>query len=198
MRTYNPATAACFASRAAFIGHVLVWISARDRASGAVETIGFWTGADHQQFTIDGQVRLYYAAGAMLKMDPIRRQTGLKVRTQRITFSQIAPEMEMLIRGYDPRHAPVEVHRALFHPETEALIDEPHVLIRGFIDRAPLTTPAKGEAGQVTLEIASEARALTKPLSRSRSDATLRGRNGDDAFRQYASLTETAETPWGR
>ncbi|MGN7870965.1 hypothetical protein [Paracoccus sp. 22332] len=198
MRTFSPATAAYLASRAGFIGHVLVWISARDRSSHAIETIGFWTGADHQEFTIDGQVRLYYAAGSLLKVDPIRRQTGVKVRTHRITFSQVAPEVEMLIRGYDPRHAPVEVHRALFHPDTETLIDEPHVILRGFVDRAPLTTPAKGEAGQVALEIASEARALTRPLSRFRSDAGLRSRDDEDAFRQYSSLAGTVEVPWGR
>lgn len=198
MRVFSPATAAYLASRKPFMGHVLVWVTARHRTSGAVESIGFWTGADHQEFTIRGQTRLYYGAGSLLGIDPIRRQTGLKVRTQRITLSQIAPETEMLIRGYDPRHAPVELHRALFDPLTEELIDEPHELMSGFVDKAKVTTPAKGGAGNVAIEIASEARALTKPLSRYRSDATLRARSADDAFRQYATLAASVDVPWGR
>lgn len=198
MRVYSPATSAYFASREAFVGHILLWVSARDRSTGVVEQIGFWTGVDHQQFTIEGQSRTYYAAGAMLKVDPIRLQTGIKVRKQRVTLSQVSNEVQQLIRGYDPRHAPVELHRALFHPLTENLIDEPHVLLRGYIDKVIVSTPEKGGSGNVSIEIATEARALTKPLSRFRSDASLRARDPGDAFRQYATLTETAEVLWGR
>lgn len=198
MRLYTPATAAYLASRRAFMGHVLLWISARNRKTGIREQIGFWTGADHDQFVIDGQTRLYYAAGSMLKMEPIRRQSGLKVRTHRVTLSQIAPEVQVLIREYDARHAPVEVHRALFDPMSEALIDTPHLLLSGFVDKATVSNAGKGASAEVAIEIASEARALTKPLSRSRSDATMRVRAKDDAFRLYAGQTETVEVKWGR
>ena len=198
MRAYGTATAAYFAQRSSFVGHLLLWISARNRETSAIERIGFWTGIDHRDFQIEGQTRLYYAAGSFLKMEPIRRRTGLKVQTQRVSLSQIAPEAQMLFRGYDPRHAPVEVHRALFDPLTENLVDEPHVILRGFIDKATVTTPAKNESGNATLEIATEARSLTKPLQRFRADATLRERAPEDGFRKYASLTETADVPWGR
>ena len=197
MRNYAPATAAYFASRSAFIGHVLVWLQARNRETGAIETIGFWTGADHAEFAIRGQVRTYYGAGAMLGMDPIRRQTGLKVRSQRITCSSVAPELMMAVRGYDPRHCPVEVHRALFDPASEALIDEPHMILRGYLDKLKLPTPAKGEKGSLSFEVATAGRALTKPVSRYRSDASLRSRAPQDGFRKYASQAETGETPWG-
>lgn len=198
MRSYSPATAAYFAARRAFIGHNLVWITARNRSSGVTETIGFWTGADHCDFTIDGTSRTYYGAGALLSVDPIRRQTGIKSRTQRVTLNQVSPEVLQAFRGYDPRHAPVEIHRALFDPDTEELIDEPHVILRGFIDKAPLPTPEKGGTAAVQIEIATHARALTRILGRSRSDATLRARAPTDAFRQYAGLAETVETPWGK
>lgn len=131
-------------------------------------------------------------------MDPIRRRTGLKVQTQRITLSQISPASQTLIRGYEPRGGRAEVHRALFEPLTGALIDEPHVLQRGYIDKANITTPAKNEAGAAVLEIATEARSLTRPLQRFRSDASLRERAPLDAFRKYASLAETVDVPWGR
>jgi hypothetical protein len=198
MRSFSPTTAAYFAQRGAFLGHNLVWIMARHRISGAVETIGFWTGADHRVFTIDGADRTYYAAGALLSVDPIRRQTGIRSRTQRVTLNHVSPEVIQAMRGYDPRHAPVEIHRALFDPATEELIDEPHVILRGFIDKAPLPTAPKGETASLHIEIATHARALTRILGRSRSDATLRTRAPADAFRQYAGLAETVETPWGK
>ena len=198
MRTYSTATAAYFASRSAFTGHVLVWLQARNRSDGTDETIGFWTGADHQDFVIRGQTRTYYGAGALLAMDPLRRQTGLKVRSQRISFSQVAPEVMMAVRGYDPRHCPVEVHRALFDPLTEQLIDEPHMILRGYLDKLKLPTPEKGKSGSITFEVATAGRALTKPVSRYRSDASLRARAPQDGFRKYASLADTVEVKWGR
>jgi hypothetical protein len=198
MRDYSPATADYFAARGPMLAHVLVWVSARNRATGGTESIGFWTGADHAEFVIGGETRVYYGAGTALSVDPLRLQTGLQVRSQRVQLSQIAAETQLAIRGYDPRHAPVEIHRALFDPLTHALIGEPHLVLRGNIDKAPVRTPSKGETGSIEVEIATAARRLTKPLTRKRSDASLRARAGTDAFRQYASLADKVETPWGR
>lgn len=198
MRYYTPTTTAYFAARADFVGHNLYWFTAINRANGAVETIGFWSGADHATFTIDGQARIYYGAGNFVSMDPMRRQTGVKARSQRVQFAQVSPEFLTLIRTYDPRHAAVEIHRALFDPLSEQLADEPHLIQRGFVDKAAFPTPAKGGSASVSIEIATHARALTKKVSRYRSDASLRARSPSDAFRQYASITEAVETVWGR
>lgn len=198
MRIYSPATTAYFAARASFNAHNLIWFKAKNRSTGAAETIGFWTGADHAVFTIGGVERTYYAAGTFAKLDPLRRQVGMKARTQRVSFSQVSPEFLQLIRTYDPRHAPIEIHRALFDPLSEQLIDEPHLIQRGFVDKANIPTPAKGGAASISIEIATHARALTKTLSRFRSDATLRSCAAADAIRQYASLSEAVDTPWGR
>lgn len=198
MRLFTAATAARFASRSAFSGQVLVWLEARHRGTGATEGVGFWSGDDHAEFTIDGQTRTYYGAGAFLGMDPIRRQLGIKTRTQRVRFSHISPAGMALIRTYDPRHAPIEIHRALYDPLTGNLIDEPHVLIRGFVDKAPSRRAPKGQGGEITVEIATHARALTRALSRYRSDATMQARAPGDGIRKYASIAETVDTPWGR
>lgn len=198
MRSFSPVTAAYFAARGPILAHVLLWITARNRSTGADETIGFWTGADHQVFTIDGVARTYYAAGNMLAVDPLKWRTGLQVRTLRVTFSQVAPEVQQMIRGYDPRHARVEIHRALFDPVSDVLVDTPHLMLRGFIDKVMLPTPAKGGTGDVTVEIASSARALTHPLNRYRSNASLTARASSDTFRKYASTTDKIEVPWGK
>src|SRR5690606_5626327 len=101
MRIFTPATASYFAQRADFHGQILVWFTVRKRTTGAVEAIGFWSGADDRDFMIDGQSRTYYGASEFLSMDPIRRQLGIKTRTQRITFSAVSPVMMVLKSQYD-------------------------------------------------------------------------------------------------
>lgn len=122
----------------------------------------------------------------------------MQVRSQRVSLSGITPETRLALRGYDARHARVEIHRAVFDPDSLQLVDAPHRLFRFWIDRLKITTPAKGEPGKAEVELASAARALTTPMSRKRSDASLRARASTDGFRKYASQAEAVETPWGR
>lgn len=198
MRSFSAPTAAYFASRGAWLAHVLVWISAADRVTGATHEIGFWTGADHAEITIGGVSRTYYGAGSLLAIDPLTFRTGLQVRTQRLRFSQVAPEVMQAVRGYDPRHKPVEVHRALFDPASELLVDEPHLVLAGFVDRVRISTPAEGGAGSVEMTLATAARALTRKLGRKRSHASLTAHAPADDFRQYASLADKVEVKWNR
>ena len=197
MRIYSPPTASHLAARTARRADVLIWIAARNRGTGATETIGFWTGDDHQDFQIGSETRTYLGAGNLLGVDPLKWRTGLTVRTQRVRLSQVSPEAQQAIRGYDTRHAPVELHRAFFDAGG-VLIDAPHLLMRGFVDKVTLTTPEKGGSGDVSMEIASAGRALTKPLNRYRSNASLVARAPTDTFRKYASTTDKVEVPWGR
>lgn len=106
--------------------------------------------------------------------------------------------MLLAVRGYDVRHAVVEIHRAVFNPLTLALVAPPHRLFKGYIDKLRFQTGAKGDTSTVDLDVASAARALATPLSRKRSDASLRARSPDDGFRRYASQADAVETLWGR
>lgn len=198
MRIFSPATAAFFASRGATVAHVLIWLQARNRKTGTAETIGFWTGDDHREFAIDGQTRTYYGAGAAMAPDPLRLRTGVKAGSWRCKFSGASREAQMAVRGYDPRHAPVEVHRVLFDPLSRNLLDEPHLKLRGYVDTISYQTPAKGGTGGITVQVAGSARALTRGLQRHRSHATLQARDDGDDFRKYASVADSGDTPWGR
>jgi hypothetical protein len=180
------------------MAHILVWLNALDRETGEAHQIGFWTGADHADFTIGNETRTYYAAGSLLEVDPITLQTGLSVRTQKVRFSQVAPEVQIAVRQYDPRHQPVEVHRAFFDAQSELLIDDPVRCLSGFTDRIRVNTPAEGRDGSIELSIATAARALTRRLGRKRSNSSLVGRSPGDKFRQYASMAERVEVKWGR
>lgn len=197
MRVYPTATAAYLAAREVRRADVLIWISARNRSTGAIEAMGFWTGADHQNFDVEGQTRTYLGAGNLLGIDPLKWRTGLTVRTQRVRLSQVSAEAQQAIRGYDTRHAPIEMHRVFWNADGN-MIDPPHLLMRGFVDKLTLTTPKKGEAGDASVEIASMGRKLTRPLNRYRSNAALVARAPTDTFRKYASITDKVEVPWGR
>lgn len=183
--------------------HLLVWIEARNRDTQAAEEIGFWTGADHQDFTTGGQTQTYYGAGGLLKMSPLTIEAGLKVRTQRLTFSKVAPEVQLAVRGYDTYKARIRIYVAYFDVRTRALIDEPVRRFKGRV--AGLTMPReKREAGdkqpgfaKLELSVRSAAEELTQGLPVKKSDEALQERAPGDRGRRYIDVSGAAETVWG-
>lgn len=196
MRIYSAGTTEYLTSQAHLVAHGLLWVSARNRQSGQEETLGLWTGDDHQDFVIGGQTRTYFGAGNVLDLGGITSQAGLEVRMQRFRLNALTDEVAMLLRGYDPRLAPVEVHRALFSPDTLQLVAEPHRLFTGYVDEAPIQTAAKGGTSSAELVAGSSARSLTIPLSFRKSDQTQRSRSGD-RFRRYIDVSSQVDVWWG-
>lgn len=196
MRSYDANTAAYLAGETAIVSHVLIWIAAKNRSTGATESIGFWSGDDHQDFTINGQTRTYYGAGDVLDVPPITYEAGLTVRMHTFGLASLAPEVAMLLRGYEPRLAPVEVHRVLFYSSTGAQAADPHRVLAGWIDEAQIDTPAIGGTGGATITVASSARGLTRTLPICKSDAQLQLRSGD-RFRRYADVSGAVDVFWG-
>jgi len=197
MRAYDAPTTSFLLSQVGMMARTLVWVSARDRGTGAIVTMGLWTGDDHMDFVIGGVARTYFGAGGLLSLDPISMATGLEVRMRRLTLAPVAPEVETLIRGYDVRLAPVEIHRALFDPSTRALISEPERIFQGWIDSISIPVPVVGGQAAVEVTIASLARSLTGVLALKQSDETLRVRAPTDGFRRYAAQSASIETVWG-
>jgi hypothetical protein len=196
MRSYDTATAAQLAGGTDISAHVLIWVTAKDRSTGAAQPIGFWTGDDDQTFVIGGQARLYHGAGAVLQVPVMLYQVGLSVRMHTLRLSSLAPEVVAAIRQYDARFAPCEIHRALFEPGTNALVAEPHRVFRGWVDAVKIATPAKGGRADCSVTLASAARALTRGLPIMRSDATQQLRSGD-RFRRFIDLSGTIDVAWG-
>lgn len=179
----------------------LVWISARNRATGAVETAGFWTGGEDLAFTVEGQVRPYFGIGQVVRVPPILSRVGGVVQMQELVLSGNSPEVEAALRGYDPQLAPVEIHVARFNPLTGALLGIDRVF-RGTVDKAPRQIPAKGGEGtEWTLSLASGMRALTRTLTTKRADASQRVRRlpdgREDRFFRFADVAGSVERFWG-
>lgn len=196
MRSYSAPTLAAFQDRTGLVARLLVWVVARNRGTGLPEALGLWTGLEARAFTIGGAARTYQGAGGLMNVPPIQMAGGLAVRMHRLALSPISQEVIDLVRTYDARFAPVEVHRALFDPVTGALVDEPHRLLKGFVDEVEETTPeAGGEAG-LEVVVASSARLLTRRLALKRSDETQRLRGGD-RFRRYVDVSGEVDVYWG-
>ncbi|CUH67964.1 hypothetical protein TG4357_03311 [Thalassovita gelatinovora] len=196
MRDYDANTAAYLADRTAAHIHILYWFKAKNRTTGAVETLGLWTGDDHQDFTIGGDVRTYYGAGTVAGTETLTYETGLSVRTHRIPFKGLKPEIEQLLKGYDPRLAPVEMHRVFYDPDTAQQIAPPTRIFTGSIDAAPVTVPAKGGTVKVEVAVVGAARSLTIPLSLKKSDEVQKLRGGD-RFRRYIDVSGQTDVWWG-
>lgn len=192
----SPATSAYLSSRTGYHAAALLWVSARNRTTNALETLGLWTGAEDLAFVIDGETRGYVGAGAMLSIDPIIYSVGLEVRMQRMRLSSIDAAVEQLVRGYDARLAPIEMHVARFDLSNGALIDTPELKLRGTVDEMPIHTPEQGGDGYIDMAIATQSRSLTRTLTVRKSDESQKLRGGDQ-FRKYADVSGKVTTYWG-
>lgn len=198
MRDYlSPAEIAHLQARSGVRPRILVWITARNLTTGLPETAGFWSGEDHQEFVIDGETRAYVGAGGLLGMDDITAETGIKVRSVDVWLATAAPEVVEAARGYDLRLAPVEIHRVLTDPVSHKAIAAPHRIWAGFVDAAPLVTPAvDGDGGRLTVTCLSAAQALTRGLTGKWSDESMKLRGSDRLFR-WADIGGKVPVYWG-
>ncbi len=177
------------------VSHALLWVRAKNRATGVEETMGLWSGEDVRVFDIQGESRTYYGP-AILSMPPIEGGIGLDVRQHRVVVPHLTQEVITMLRAYEPKLAPVEIHFAEFSTETRELMSLQRVF-KGWINTAPIETAAEGGEGQAEVLLVSAARALTKTLALYRSDADQKKRSSSDRFREYSSTTGLKEVWWG-
>lgn len=197
MRTFTPAMNPYLAAPGSFRAEVLLWLEAKNRTSGLTETIGFWTGAYHCEFTINGVTRLYYGAGNILNPPSVTFNAGFQVETVDVEMSSLTPEVIQAVRLYDPRQRLAEMHRAFFDVSTENLIEEPHRVLKGRVNKAPIVTPAINETASLRLSLVTNSRSLTRRNTKRRSDDTYQVRTPGDRINKYAAVSGKVEVVWG-
>lgn len=195
MQILDEAEIAEHEKRIGVLSRNLVWFEARNRTTGLTETIGLWDGGDVRVFTIDGDARTYYGP-SIIQLPEIVGGVGLDVRQSTMTVPHLTPEVQNLIRAFEPRLAPVEMHKAVFSLETNELLAVRRVY-KGAISKAPIKTGGDGETGEARLTLVSAARSLTRKLSLYRSNADQLARSATDTAREYASTTGLKEVWWG-
>lgn len=197
MRILDTASAEYLSGHTGVASRHMVHVIGRNRDTDAQEALGLWQGDDHLTIAIGGVNRTYYGAGGLIGVEPIRAGIGLEVRMLQATLSPLTPEVALLLRGYDTRLAPAEVHRGLLSLETGQLIAEPIRVFRGWVDALKIRTGEVGGTGEATVTLASAARSLTRALTLTRSDTEMRRRNTGDRFRDYADIAGEVGVWWG-
>lgn len=197
MRPLDSALNAYLQGNSDVIVRQLLWIEAKNRTTGAVETIGLWTGEDHRDFVIGGVSRTYYGCGQFIGLGDLTAESGLNIRRLTVSMTPISPEVEQVLRGYNPKMAPVEVHLAFFSTDSENLITAPLRVFQGWIDKFPISTPAKNGEGEGRIEMVSTTRILTNRLAIKRSNDSQQRRLSGDTFFQDVTVSGQLQTPWG-
>lgn len=197
MRDLNIAILTQIAKRAGLKVRNLLWIQAKNRVTGEIETIGIWNGDDVRSFVINGDARTYIGAGQFIVFDDFKQEQGLNIHRLVAHSNSITPEMELVIRGYDTRLARVEVHLAFYDPETDNMLDVPFRYFKGWIDTLPVKTGAKGGSGSATLNMVGHSRVLTRLNPAKRSHENQKQRLSSDTFLTDVAITGTVTTPWG-
>lgn len=175
---------------------VLLWIKAKNRTTGLPEVIGFWSGDDHQEFLIDGELRTYFGAGNVIDVPPIIAEPGFQVRSYRVKLPPFTDEVKALLQTYEPRLAKVEIHSCPLDIDTGAPLGAPKRRFKGFLNQAP-EERKQGGASYTELVMVSNARLLTFGLPLKRSNAELQRRNPNDRGREYIDTTGQWTVPWG-
>lgn len=192
--TWNTAAQNHLAARLPVAPRWLLWVDAKQISNGAAVSMGLWTGDDHEQITVEGQSRLYYGAQGTVSLPQLRYAAGTDVGSIDVTLP-VSPEAETLVRGYNIRFAPCDLHCALYDPASGSLLDVRR-MFRGLIDGSPIFTPAVGGVATATLKLVSSARTGTMTTRAKKSDQSQRLRSGD-RFRRYGDLGTVAADPWG-
>lgn len=196
MRVFGANNNALLAARGLVKSRLLIWISALNRGTNAIETIGFWNGDDHQDFTINAVNRTYYAAGNILGFGQYTVQEGLQIRTWEVKFTNLTSEILTAVYTYDARMAPVEVHQIFLDPDTDDMLDAPEEIFVGSINKlTPVRAPI-GSPSSITMELVSNARDLTRRLPHKYSHESQVLRSNDQFF-QYSSVTRAVQVFWG-
>lgn len=193
MKSLDAQTQAAISNTEAIAPVNFVWIEGRNRETGTNEAIGFWNGLDVVTASVinpDTRLpisRTYHGAGALLDVPPIPLTADSTVRQVRLKLSQINDAVQLAVRGYDIRHARIQIHRGYLNVETMLPVAPAQVLFDGWVNGAPITTPAVNGEGAIELICVSHSRLLTKTNPLRRSDEQQRRRSGD-RFRRHTDV----------
>lgn len=179
-------------------------ITGRVRATGAPITESFWS--DFGDITAPvinpdtgAEVNYtFYGAGELVAMDPIPLVSNLTVQKVTVTFSQLDTRINELLRVYSVRQARVEIYRGIFDPVTRLLVEAAFPRFVGFVDGAPVETPAENGAGSVQFECVSHIQELTRSNPDTRSHDSQIARAPGDAFYQDVTSVGDLVIYWGR
>lgn len=177
-----------------------VWFTAKDRATGAPVSMGFWSGDYDLDFNVplpdgSGTVTRTYTGGCGLSVSGLQYVGDLTDNPVTVELSQIADAAQHLIRGLDLRLAGCEIHATSL--TGGALVSAPQIQWVGIVDDGPISTPSAGGDGGISLAVRSELMAmLTATNPAKSSDAHQKRRKAGDLFCKFASTIAARKVQW--
>jgi hypothetical protein len=202
--SYDVDTIAALESGAIVLRDILT-VKGKTLGGSAAEFV-YWTGEDNVAVNVvpAGETtpmsRNAVGGGTLLDVPVIVDAIGLEARSISFGLDHISDAVGSpmdMVYGNNVRVARVELHRALFDPETWNLVSTPHLLFAGRVDGAAVDDAAAGGEGGLSLEAISSAIDLTRTNPAMESDEQQRRRSGD-RFRRYGDTAGQVQTWWGQ
>jgi hypothetical protein len=202
MKSFAPEYQAALAARR-LMSRDFLSITARNRATGQPETVHFWSDLSNvSALVVDPDTGLpvlrdYRGAGSLIQISDIPAIAGVTVQRITIRMSQLDEAVEQAVRLYDVKQARVEIHTGLLDPDSRKLVSPAEPMFVGFIDEAPIVTPAEGDDGGVTFTCTSHTQELARSNPATRSHADQQIRAPGDAFFVDAAVVGDWDHYWG-
>ncbi len=172
-------------------------------AGGSPKTFGFTDfGEDVATNIVDGLTgstvshTFYGDNRPIVGMDSMPLRLGVEIDNVRVTLAHLHPQVQDLVRAYNCRNAPVQIHRGWLSPDSMLLVAEPRCRRLGQINGTPIETPAKGGEGSIVLTIVSQSRELTRTNPAKASQEFYARRSGD-LWGQYTGTAGQWSIWWG-
>jgi len=202
MRTLSTAERDALAERSISLRN-LVWITAKDRETGAKHSIGFWddvgtvTHSVVDALTGVAVARTFIGAGSLMHVEDIAASADLSIKAVRIELSGIDANVADTVRGYESRLAPIQIYRTILNPATGAAYASARARFVGIVDTLEIKDPKPGERGGVTLQAVSQLRELARANPDMTSHDSQKRRLSTDAFYQFANDVVKWRIMWG-
>lgn len=204
MKTLDSAEIAALGNPDGLIVHWLMWITAKDRSTGDPESVGLWNDVGRRAFDVIDALtgntvsRTFYGSGSLIRIEALVQSADLTIQGLSVDLSAIDDRVELALRQYDARLAPVQIYRLLLNKDTHAPVFAARAMFVGMVDLAPITTPRAGGEGGVKLTLVSQMAELTRSNPAMRSHESQQERASGDNF--YKRVHQMPKRPifWGR
>ncbi|WP_408591986.1 hypothetical protein ACIPCF_07675 [Paracoccus marcusii] len=175
------------------------WIAAKNRTTGAIETMGLWTGDQDIPVNVQtpegGLETRIYLGGTNLSVDTIQLVADLTDNPVTVSMSQIADATQQLVRGYDVRLAYCEIHSTSWVRGEFA--SPPQLQTVGIVDDSDVETPSAGGTGAISLIVRSELMTQLMAINPAKSsDSHQKRRQAGDRFSEYSGAIRARKVQW--
>lgn len=202
MRDLSPSVQAALEARTLY-PRDFMRITARRRDTGAPVVEAWWSDLGAIEAQVENpyfgtvETVAFQGVGNLVSISAIPLVSNLTVQTVSVSLSQLDGRVNDLLRVYDVRQARVEIYRGLFNPAAGGMVAPASLRFLGFVDGAPVETPAEGGTGSVTLDCVSHLQELTRANPATRSDADQAQRMAGDTFFNDAPIVADLDIRWG-